>query len=421
MSASGGTLAQPRVSIEERARRYVAKLDGAMKGHGGHAAGFHAACVLVQGFDLPQDVALAILQDYNLRCSPPFSEKQLKRKVTCAARANGLMTKDGLKPRGCLLETGSSGRDNVGRPIPTRSAEELAAERAAAPMERTEFDPERLKHMAAKWRDVVDLVWLANRSAKDPAQLTSAGFLQALYSLEEKVLCFTNQQSQGQALWPDEKVPSGGPDGVWFLAQPVDGRYHPNPREDTADGKPKLSRRSQESVRHFRYLLLESDKADMRDWLGLIVQIPLRIEAIYTSGGRSIHTLVRVDCPTKSAWDAEKRAMEPTLRLLGIGGADFQALTAVRLTRLPGAMRGSRLQKLLYVNPRASLRALKDAPVLRDVEKYWCGLASLGVGDADEGDGIEWIRRGLGYYRNVSAAVRTAGDLLERQLAEATA
>jgi hypothetical protein len=165
----------------------------------------------------------------------------------------------------------------------------------------------------------------------------------------------------------------------------------------------------------------------------LLVQVPLRIDAIYTSGGRSIHALVRVDCPTKSAWDDEKRALDPILRLLGMCGADPGALSAVRLTRLPGCMRRGKRdaegnyvefarpaeQKLLYVRPCAPLRPLMDVPAERDVERLWCDRAALGVGDADEGDGLAMLRRGLGFYRNVSSRVRAAAESFERQLAEA--
>jgi hypothetical protein len=108
--------------------------------------------------------------------------------------------------------------------------------------------------------------------------------------------------------------------------------------------------------------------------------------------------------------------MEPTLRLLGIGGADLRALSAVRLTRLPQAMRGSRLQKLLYLQPGAPLRALKDAPLTRDVVSFWRGLASLGVGDADEGSGLAWIRNGLRYYANVSDEVNAALVEFEKEM-----
>ena len=436
-----GTERKPRLTVEERAARYVAKLDGAVKGQSGHQTGFYVACVLVQGFALSPAAAEGIFRDYNTRCAPPFSEEDLRRKLTSAEKAAGLQTKQGLRPRGCLRDSGNFDRgtdpaqiietDAAGRRVEPR-------ERAPEQINRPGFDAQKLKDMAGAWSGTVDLVWLANRSTLDPAQVTASGFLQALYPAGEKVVIFSVYKSQGQAIWPADKVPTEGAEGVWFLAQPVDGKAHPNPRSlDAKTGQPKMSRRSEESVTAFRYIVLESDVSDMRDWLGLLVQLPLRIEAIYTSGGRSIHALMRVDCATRGAWDEERKALAPVLNLLHIGGNDAGALSCVRLTRLPGALRlgktddagvyrrfeQPKLQKLLYLRPGAPVRAIKDLAPVRDVEGMWCGVAATGIAESDDGSGQRWIEGGLGYYANVSARVRAARDefragLVRRGMAE---
>jgi len=443
-SGQGGASATPkaRLSVEERAARYVAKLDGAVKGQSGHASGFYVACVLVQGFALSPAAAEGIFRDYNARCSPPFSEDDLRRKLTSAEKAAGLQTKAGVLPRGCLRDAGGnfSARSELGRPIETDAAGHRVEPRArpAAQIDRPGFDPQKLKDMAGSWSGTVDLVWLANRSSLDPAQVTASGFLQALYPAGEKVVVFSVYKSQGQAIWPADKVPTEGAEGVWFLAQPVDGKAHPNPRSlDAKTGQPKMSRRSEESVTAFRYIVLESDVSDMRDWLGLLVQLPLRIEAIYTSGGRSIHALMRVDCATRGAWDEERKALAPVLNLLHIGGNDAGALSCVRLTRLPGALRlgktddagiyrkfsEPKLQKLLYLRPGAPVRAIKDLAPVRDVEAMWAGVAATGIAESDDGRGQRWIEGGLGYYANVSPRLRAARDefragLVRRGMAE---
>ena len=160
-----------------------------------------------------------------------------------------------------------------------------------------------------------------------------------------------------------------GPDGVWFLPQPVDGEYHPNPRSEG-----KLSRRSEESVTAWRYAVLESDKAAPEDWLRCLIQMPLRIVSICESGGRSIHALVRIDAASKEDWDAKVGAIKPVLVTLG---ADPGALSAVRLTRLPQAQRGERVQRLLYLNPAAD-----GTPILRQNLR---GPAYGGSGEESEG------------------------------------
>lgn len=84
----------------ERARAYLAKMPGAVSGHGGHNATFAAACVLVRGFALPEEEAFDILAtDYNPRCEPPWTEWELRHKVRSAIEVGG-------SPIGYLLDGG---------------------------------------------------------------------------------------------------------------------------------------------------------------------------------------------------------------------------------------------------------------------------------------------------------------------------
>lgn len=211
------------------------------------------------------------------------------------------------------------------------------------------FDPDRLKGFAAKTSGI-DQPWLHSRSPVSINGITSASFLDQLYEPGEKVLVFTNLHSQGEVLYEvgkeNKALPKLTADGVWFLVNPVDGQTHPNPRQDN-----KPSRRSEESVTSWRYLVLESDVADPKEWLSCLVQLPLQISAIYTSGGKSIHALVRVDAVSKQQWDAIRNQIRPILVPLG---ADEAAMTGVRLSRLPGALRGLQQQELIYLNPQPS-------------------------------------------------------------------
>ena len=84
--------------VERRALAYLDKLPPAISGNGGHAATYAAATVLVHGFEIDPDRALSLLLDhFNPRCEPPWSEKELRHKVTSAA------TKSHSQPRGWLL------------------------------------------------------------------------------------------------------------------------------------------------------------------------------------------------------------------------------------------------------------------------------------------------------------------------------
>jgi hypothetical protein len=68
--------------VEERARKYLRKMEPAISGRGGHDQTFKAACKIGPGFDLPLEVAYRLLwTEYNPRCEPPWSEAELRHKL----------------------------------------------------------------------------------------------------------------------------------------------------------------------------------------------------------------------------------------------------------------------------------------------------------------------------------------------------
>jgi hypothetical protein len=77
----------------------LAKLPGAISSKRGHDRTFHAACLLVEGFSLSKEDALALLRDdYNPRCKPPWSEQELEHKVDDAikkVKRPGYLLRDG--------------------------------------------------------------------------------------------------------------------------------------------------------------------------------------------------------------------------------------------------------------------------------------------------------------------------------------
>lgn len=410
---------------------WVSKMPPAISKSGGHNATFAVARVLLQGFDLGRAEARAILDEYNQRCEPPWSDRELEHKLNQADKCDGYQASEGLMPRGYLRDQGGADDREEHEP---ESAPATPARPAPA---KPEFDLVKLTRAAGDLAGKIDLVWLANRSAFDPALVKPSKFLSALYKPGEKVLAFNvvdkkgTPYTQGEALWPtDAELPETGKCGVWYLCQPIDGETRINPRgKPRPDGSLPLSRRIEECVTDWRFMVVESDEAPLKLWLGALVQLPLRIAAIYTSGGRSIHVLVRVDAGTKAAWDAQKHAMKAGLVTLG---ADPGAMSAVRLTRLPGTFREGKavevapnqwryeafakpaLQKLLYLNPEAPLRPLCDMLARRDVEAGWLSLAALGVADADESGGA-MVKRGLAYYANVSPRLRAAAETFGRE------
>lgn len=303
-----------------------------------------------------------------------------------------------------------------------------------------EFNMPKLRGVVAAVPDVTTQ-WFMERSPRDVRGLSAGEFLEAIFSEGERALVFTSQYSQGDYLWEvgrggfrlaekegvqavRSKLPKdGGKDGVWYLCNPVDGKWRANPR---AGGK--LSRRSEESVTGWHHLVLECDeektlrkkagalreanrhRAAGRDeemmealvkgagkawaesmlatltsegweslaerymreapevpglWRRLLAMLPVPIKAIYSSGGVSLHALVRVDEETKAHFDTNLRQVWK--RQMPLIGADPAAMTPVRLTRLPGCTRGGREQQLIYLNPNADGRPVRDLPPLRSL------------------------------------------------------
>ena len=279
-----------------------------------------------------------------------------------------------------------------------------AAYTAAPTTRRAPFElytPQLAQHVADTCPIPITEAWLTQHSPipipKDPTAWPAL-LLNSIYNPGDKLLIFTKFASQGQLLhtvggpthrledapppygttYPPRRTcgfPQGAQNGVWFLCAPVTGEWQANENNRDRHGA-KLGRRHAACATHFPYLVLESDEAPPHIWLRILVQLADPIVAIYTSGGKSYHALIRVNCQTKEAFDLKRT--EYCTRLTALG-ADPAAITAVRLTRLPGCFRfGSgtgaehrpylgtdgkpapRMQQLLYLNPMATATSILD-------------------------------------------------------------
>ncbi len=67
--------------IVRRARKYLESMGPAIEGQGGDAHTLDAACQLVRGFSLTDQVALELLTDWNQQCRPPWNLDDLRAKI----------------------------------------------------------------------------------------------------------------------------------------------------------------------------------------------------------------------------------------------------------------------------------------------------------------------------------------------------
>jgi hypothetical protein len=249
------------------------------------------------------------------------------------------------------------------------------------------YDAGLLSSTVGDLAGAVDASYFISRSPFSTWNRTPAGFLHKLFRPGEKVWVTANDRSVSGCLWSHGGVnqcearwitsvehersgsPNFGPNfscldffergqpNVWFLANPIDGAPHQSQRFDSGH-----SYRCIEAVTCWRYLVLETDVAPPALWLALLALLPLRIVAIYHSGSRGAHALVRIDAASKTQADdiveIYRREYVPL-------GACKGTLSAFRLTRLPNCFRGQtgQWQQLLFLNPEADATPIKDLPI----------------------------------------------------------
>ena len=182
--------------------------------------------------------------------------------------------------------------------------------------------------------------------------ISTSEFLKRIYGGKHNLL-FTDQQTQGKLVWHDQ-VPedaiagilANNTEGAWIMVNPVDGQFKAIERLG------KKSRRAEENLVAYEYLLIESDSVELELWLRVLSKLDLPIVSVTTSGSKSAHALVRVN--TKNRAEYLEKASEIADLLVPLG-ADPAAMSAVRLTRVPGCVRKDtgKAQTLIYFNPEA--------------------------------------------------------------------
>ena len=190
-------------------------------------------------------------------------------------------------------------------------------------------------------------------SPVDPTTVTTHAFLSALYG-DRHNLIFTEQQSQGLTVWnkslPEKATAAAvtnNTEGAWIMVNPVTGAYKSIERIG------KRSRRAEENLVAYEYILVESDSVDMELWLRVLTKLDLPIVSVTTSGSKSAHALVRVNAKDRA--DYLEKAAEIADLVVPLG-ADPAAMSAVRLTRVPGCVRKDtgKAQELIWFNPEAA-------------------------------------------------------------------
>jgi hypothetical protein len=278
------------ISSFERARTYIAAIPGAVSGAGGHNQTFVAACKLVE-FGLSPDEAWSLLVEYNRRCAPAWSERELRHKLDDAFR--------NANPR---MEFNSRGsRYQFDRTPKAKIDPATAVENFLRGFKCGEVD-----------------LWEAS-SIRPPDDWTR----DALVLLE-------NFYQSGEQI---NFVTAGG----WLRMNPVNG-------QGVADV----------NVTAFRFALIECDAIPFDLQMSLLAKLPLPIAAILGSGGRSLHAWVKIDAANADEFRRDVSRMLMVLAKFGVDGKNKNPARMSRLpgvVRHIGAQDDGR-QRLYYLNPQ---------------------------------------------------------------------
>jgi hypothetical protein len=356
------------VSILERARRYLERCDSAISGAHGHDTTFRVTCALIQGLCVEREDAYQLLREfYNPRCEPPWNDAELRHKIASAYAATA------GKPRGYLLGIG------IAVPPAPAALSQSSPFQTPRTKDKPTYDPAFLQEYTAKLSDTIDAEYLEARSQFTCHNRTPAGFLHKIFHPGENVWITNNSESREGLIWAHDGPIQGlselnhlqaGRPGVWFLSNPIDGFPHAIERLKSETNIEGVSFRATECVTAWRNVVLETDCAPTELWLKALILLELPIIAIYDSGGRGPHALVRLEASSPEQWYA---LLEPHREHLIRLGACSRTLTPIRLTRLPNCAREQtgRLQKLLYLAPNADGTSIASRPLREEPLADW--------------------------------------------------
>ena len=131
--------------------------------------------------------------------------------------------------------------------------------------------------------------------------------------------------------------------GAWIRFNPLDGRGVKN-----------------ENVTAWRYALVESDKIPVEEQARRIEGLQLPCAALVESGGKSLHAIVHIGAADPAEYRRRVEYLYEACRKAGLD-PDTQNKNPSRLSRMPGATRGGRVQRLVAVHTgQPSFEAWQD-------------------------------------------------------------
>jgi hypothetical protein len=326
-------------NLLDHARAYVAKRPPAISGAGGHDQTYAVACALVK-FGLSVADAWNLLLEYNARCVPPWTERELQHKLQDSFRH----ARPGFFP--AVHRLPYSGKTKT-RIDPATAIENFLRGFRADEVDVWEVSPIRPPD---DWtQDALCLLETLYHPGEQLNFVTAFNTATAKDGTVKANPTGTGETVERDTLldrWRKRGLPRSDAGG-WFRMNPVDGA-------GVTDS----------NVTAYRFALVECDSSPLDLQLSFFAKLALPVAAILASGGRSLHAWVKVDAQTAAEYQATVARL---LALLARFGVDGKNKNPSRLSRLPGVMRtigatGDGRQRLLYLNPAPQQKPILCPP-----------------------------------------------------------
>ena len=307
-----------------RFRSYVRKMDTATQGAGGRLHAFKF-CSKAYEFKLHEDEAWGELLEWDKACSPSWAS------TNELGDLRGILSwvyRNPSKPFGNMIE--SQGRAVLPRlaSMPARKSSVVPPPvELPAPVELPkELIPPSRAILAAFEQGELIRVQLQVASKKEGAWMPK-GFGE-----------FMTREQVVAAL--DADALRGNKDaGIYMGQNPV----RPGLDDQTAA--------KDEGVAAFRHALVEFDSVPLAQQFAIVLATRLPVSAVVYSGGKSLHAWVRVDAPDRETYKQRVAAIHALPLLAGMDKANKNPS---RLSRLPGARRGDKVQRVVAIGVGAA-------------------------------------------------------------------
>lgn len=306
----------------ELARRWLEKQPPAISGSGGHNATFHVACVLVNGFSLSRSDAASLMSEFNSRCQPPWTERELNHKLADAERAQH------EKPRGFMLK-GIKEREISRTPA--------AAGLPAAPVKAAKYSPDPEAALPTPIEDGARALLRALFKPGEGIRIAKARLNEDAREVPEDAgPCLSREE------WLRKLDAAGGNPNAIFSSTKRTGIYvSVNPM--------RIGGSKDSDVTSYRHALIEFDDISPLEQWNLYSQSGLPCSAIISSGGKSIHAWVRIEAKDRAEFDARVKFLYDHFERAGYS-PDRKNRNPSRFSRLPNCIRFNSRQELLALN-----------------------------------------------------------------------